>query len=121
MEVIYWLVLLGFAILVTTFVVSLYYRRKYDPIFCQLSELLADNDLGETDKTTEKPAKKEIGKEDMFNKSLYEKLYKAVDRRHPRRAVVHEAEVRSQGAGGALPLVGQTRQYGVFGGWHVGA
>lgn len=58
MEVILWIVQLGFAILVTAVVVSLYYRRKYAPIFCQLSELLADNDFGETDKTTEKSGKK---------------------------------------------------------------
>jgi AraC-like DNA-binding protein len=65
MEVIHWIVLLGFAVLVTAIVVSLYYRHKYDPIFCQLSELLGDKDLGETNKLaykladkTNKPAEK---------------------------------------------------------------
>ena len=61
MEVILWIVLLGFAVLVTAIVVSLYYRRKYGPIFCQLSELLGDKDLGETNKLadkTNKPAEK---------------------------------------------------------------
>lgn len=83
---------LGFAILTTALVVSLYYRHKYDPIFNQLSELLADKELGETDKTnepagqtnkpvgqTEKPTDKptdsatdETAEEDKFNKGLYE-------------------------------------------------
>ena len=90
---------LGLAILTTALVVSLYYRHKYDPIFNQLSELLADKELGETDKTntlaertnepaeqtnkptgqTEKPTDKptdsatdETAEEDKFNKGLYE-------------------------------------------------
>ena len=57
--------MLGFAVLVTAIVVSLYYRHKYGPIFCQLSELLGDKDLGETNKLeykladkTNKPAEK---------------------------------------------------------------
>ena len=57
--------MLGFAVLVTAIVVSLYYRHKYGPIFCQLSELLEDKDLGETNKLaykladkTNKPAEK---------------------------------------------------------------
>ena len=65
MEVILWSTMLGFAILVTAIVVSLYYRHKYGPIFCQLSELLEDKDLGETNKLaykladkTNKPAEK---------------------------------------------------------------
>ena len=58
MEVILWSIVLGFAILVTALVVSLYYRHKYDPIFNQLSELLADQDLAESDNTTEKSEKK---------------------------------------------------------------
>lgn len=58
MEVILWTVLLGFAILVTAFVVSLYYRRKYDPIFRQLSELLADQEKVTAKETTEKPIHK---------------------------------------------------------------
>ena len=65
MEVILWSTMLGFAVLVTAIVVSLYYRHKYGPIFCQLSELLEDKDLGETNKLaykladkTNKPAEK---------------------------------------------------------------
>ena len=58
MEVILWIALLGFAILVTAIVVSLYYRRKYGPIFCQLSELLADQETIVSNKTTEQPAHK---------------------------------------------------------------
>lgn len=65
MEVILWSTMLGFAVLVTAIVVSLYYRHKYGPIFCQLSELLGDKDLGETNKLaykladkTNKPAEK---------------------------------------------------------------
>ena len=58
MEVILWIVLLGLAILVTALVVSLHYQRKYTPIFRQLSELLSNKDLSETDKTIEKPEKK---------------------------------------------------------------
>ena len=57
MEVILWSVLLGFAILVTAFVVSLCYRRKYDPIFRQLSELLSDQEAGEAVKATDIPTK----------------------------------------------------------------
>ena len=67
MEVILWSVLLGFAILVTAIVVSLYYRHKYGPIFRQLSELLEDKEMvkahkpvepsaHESDKTTDSPA-----------------------------------------------------------------
>ena len=65
MEVILWSTMLGFAVLVTAIVVSLYYRHKYGPIFCQLSELLGDKYLGETNKLaykladkTNKPAEK---------------------------------------------------------------
>lgn len=65
MEVILWSTMLGFAVLVTAIVVSLYYRHKYGPIFCQLSELLGDKDLAETNKLaykladkTNKPAEK---------------------------------------------------------------
>ncbi len=92
MEVILWSIVLGFAILATALVVSLYYRHKYDPIFLQLSELLSDKELGVTDKTntpagqtnkptgqTEKPTDKptdsatdETAEEDKFNKGLYE-------------------------------------------------
>ena len=92
MEVILWSIVLGFAILATALVVSLYYRHKYDPIFLQLSELLSDKELGVTDKTntpagqtnkptgqTEKPTDKptdsatdETAEEDKFNKVLYE-------------------------------------------------
>ncbi len=95
MEVILWNIVLGFAILTTALVVSLYYRHKYAPIFNQLSELLADKELGETDKTneptertnklaeqtnkptgqTDKPtdsATDETAEEDKFNKGLYE-------------------------------------------------
>jgi hypothetical protein len=97
MEVILWSIVLGFAILATALVVSLYYRHKYDPIFLQLSELLSDKELGVTDKTnepteqtnepaeqtnkptgqTEKPTDKptdsatdETAEEDKFNKGL---------------------------------------------------
>lgn len=56
MEVILWIVLLGFAILVTALVVSLYYRHKYEPIFRQLSELLDEQKMAEAQKTTEQPA-----------------------------------------------------------------
>lgn len=101
MEVIFWSILLGFAILVTAIVVSLYYRHKYDPIFCQLSELLGDKDLGETnklaykladktnkpaekptertDKTIDNPtniAKNEPAEDDKLMRSLDEKQYK---------------------------------------------
>ncbi len=92
MEVILWSIVLGFAILATALVVSLYYRHKYDPIFLQLSELLSDKELGVTDKTntpagqtnkptgqteklTDKPtdsATDETAEEDKFNKVLYE-------------------------------------------------
>ena len=65
MEVILWSTMLGFAVLVTAIVVSLYYRHKYGPIFCRLLELLGDKDLGETNKLanmladkTNKPAEK---------------------------------------------------------------
>ena len=90
MEVILWSVLLGIAILVTALVVSLYYRRKYDPIFRQLSELLADKDLAESDNTTEKSEKKTDKitvkaakttdeaysvEDDKFMRRLYEKLF----------------------------------------------
>ena len=90
MEVILWIVLLGFAILVTALVVSLYYRRKYAPIFCQLSELLADQETVVTNKTAEKPAErtdktidnptttvqKETSKEDNAVESADADLYK---------------------------------------------
>ena len=38
MEVILWIILSGFAILVTALVVSLHYHRKYTPILRQMSE-----------------------------------------------------------------------------------
>lgn len=90
MEVILWIVLLGFAILVTALVVSLYYRRKYTPIFRQLSELLADQKTVVTNKTAEKPAErtdktidnptttvqKETSKEDNAVESADADLYK---------------------------------------------
>ncbi len=90
MEVILWIVLLGFAILVTALVVSLYYRRKYAPIFRQLSELLADQETVVTNKTAEKPAErtdktidnptttvqKETSKEDNAVESADADLYK---------------------------------------------
>ena len=90
MEVILWIVLLGFAILVTALVVSLYYRRKYAPIFRQLSELLADQETVVTNKTAEKPAErtdktidnptttvqKETSKEDHAVESADAELFK---------------------------------------------
>ena len=90
MEVILWIVLLGFAILVTALVVILYYRRKYAPIFRQLSELLADQETVVTNKTAEKPAErtdktidnptttvqKETSKEDNAVESADADLYK---------------------------------------------
>ena len=90
MEVILWIVLLGFAILVTALVVSLYYRRKYTPIFRQLSELLADQETVVANKTAEKPAErtdktidnptttvqKETSKEDNAVESADADLYK---------------------------------------------
>ena len=90
MEVILWIVLLGFAILVTALVVSLYYHRKYAPIFRQLSELLADQETVVTNKTAEKPAErtdktidnptttvqKETSKEDNAVESADADLYK---------------------------------------------
>ena len=57
MEVVLWSILLGFAILVTAFVVSLYYRRKYDPIFRQLSELLSDQETVVANKVPASPVK----------------------------------------------------------------
>lgn len=96
MEMILWSVLLGFAILVTAFVVSLYYRHKYDPVFRQLSELLSDKDYDETAKPTEKPsqktevtidnliaiAKKETGKEanavEGADRELFKQLTDAI-------------------------------------------
>lgn len=57
MEVILWSTMLGFAVLVTAIVVSLYYRHKYGPIFRQLSELLGDKDIAVTDQTAEKTVK----------------------------------------------------------------
>ena len=53
MEVILWIVLLGFAILVTAIVVSLYYRHKYEPISRQLSELLTDQETVVVNKKNE--------------------------------------------------------------------
>ena len=90
MEVILWIVLLGFAVLVTALVVSLYYRRKYAPIFRQLSELLADQETVVTNKTAEKPAertdktidnptniaKREIVRENKTVEDADEKLFK---------------------------------------------
>ena len=79
MEVILWIVLLGFAVLVTAIVVSLYYRHKYEPIFRQLSELLADKDLGETDKNTDHPInidKKETNQEDKAVEDADGELFK---------------------------------------------
>ena len=86
MEVILWIVLLGFAILVTALVVSLYYRRKYAPIFRQLSELLADQETvvtnkpaERTDKTIDNPTttvQKETSKEDNAVESADADLYK---------------------------------------------
>ena len=86
MEVILWIVLLGFAILVTALVVSLYYRRKYAPIFRQLSELLADQETVVTNKTAERTDKtidnptttvqKETSKEDNAVESADADLYK---------------------------------------------
>ena len=95
MEVILWIVLLGFAVLVTAIVVSLYYRRKYGPIFCQLSELLADQETVVSNKTTEQTthkitktadhstidnptniSKKETVKEDMTVEGTDGELYK---------------------------------------------
>ena len=90
MEVILWIVLLGFAVLVTALVVSLYYRRKYAPIFRQLSELLADQETVVTNKTAEKPAErtdktidnptttvqKETSKEDHAVESADAELFK---------------------------------------------
>ena len=95
MEVILWIVLLGFAVLVTAIVVSLYYRRKYGPIFCQLSELLADQETVVSNKTTEQAthkttktadhstidnptniSKKETVKEDMTVEGTDGELYK---------------------------------------------
>ena len=90
MEVILWSVLLGFAVLVTALVVSLYYRRKYAPIFRQLSELLADQETVVTNKTAEKPAErtdktidnptttvqKETSKEDHAVESADAELFK---------------------------------------------
>ena len=74
MEVILSSIVLGFAILATALVVSLYYRHKYDPIFNQLSELLADKTnepAGQTEKPTDS-ATDETAEEDKFNKGLYE-------------------------------------------------
>ena len=89
MEVIHWIVLLGFAVLVTAIVVSLYYRHKYDPIFRQLSELLADHEKAvnkateepahETDTETDLPAdstNNEPAEDDKLMRSLDEKQYK---------------------------------------------
>ena len=85
MEVILWSVLLGFAILVTAVVVSLYYRHKYAPIFRQLSDLLADQEKV-VNKISEKPAHEtgittdnhphisqiEIDQDDKFMRRNYE-------------------------------------------------
>ena len=90
MEVILWIILSGFAVLVTALVVSLHYNRKYAPIFRQLSELLADQETVVTNKTAEKPAErtdktidnptttvqKETSKEDNAVESADADLYK---------------------------------------------
>ena len=86
MEVILWSTMLGFAVLVTALVVSLYYRRKYAPIFRQLSELLADQETVVTNKTAERTDKtidnptttvqKETSKEDNAVESADADLYK---------------------------------------------
>ena len=79
MEVILWNVLLGLAILVTALAVSLYYRRKYDPLLHELSELLSDREAGKTNKTTEKPdkiANKETEKEVKAVEGIDEEEYK---------------------------------------------
>ena len=90
MEVILWVVLSGFAVLVTALVVSLHYHRKYSPVFRQLSELLADQETVVTNKTAEKPAErtdktidnptttvqKETSKEDNAVESADADLYK---------------------------------------------
>ena len=60
MEVILWIVLLGFAVLVTALVVSLHYHRKYSPVLRQISERLSDKESGdkahgEADKTAANP------------------------------------------------------------------
>lgn len=52
MEVILWIILSGFAILVTALVVSLHYHRKYTPILRQMSERLYDNNETGTAKET---------------------------------------------------------------------
>ena len=52
MEVILWIILSGFAILVTALVVSLHYHRKYTPILRQMSERLYDNNEIGTAKET---------------------------------------------------------------------
>jgi AraC-like DNA-binding protein len=78
MEVIFWIVLLGFAILVTALVVSLYYRRKYAPIFRQLSELLADQETVVTNKTAEKPAERTDNAVESADADLYKQLTEAI-------------------------------------------
>ena len=60
MEVILWVVLSGFAVLVTALVVSLHYHRKYSPVLRQISERLSDKESGdkapgEADKTAANP------------------------------------------------------------------
>jgi AraC-like DNA-binding protein len=60
MEVILWVVLSGFAVLVTALVVSLHYHRKYSPVLRQISERLSDKESGdkapgEADKTAAHP------------------------------------------------------------------
>ena len=46
---------MSIAIVVTALVVSLHYRRKYDPIFRQLSELLSEQEKGVAPKAFGKP------------------------------------------------------------------
>ena len=89
MEVILWIVLLGFAILVTALVVSLHYHRKYAPILRQLSKLLADKDLAGTDNTLDNPidnAQKETAKEDKTvegsDGELFKQLTDAIRNEH---------------------------------------
>ena len=60
MEVILWVVLSSFAVLVTALVVSLHYHRKYSPVLRQISERLSDKESGdkapgEADKTAANP------------------------------------------------------------------
>ena len=78
MEVIFWIVLLGFAIMVTAMVVSLYYRRKYGSISRQLSELLAEQETVETHQPTEKPAHEPGYTADSGGEELFKQLTDAI-------------------------------------------